>query len=218
MPMLALLAMLAAPQDLPKGAIALFDGKDASGWVQTDGQPCAWKVADGCMEVTAGSKSIRTKQVFGSYRLHAEFWLPYMPNAEGQGKANSGLYNQGRFEVQILDSYNNPTYPMGGCGALYAVKDPDHNAIVRPESWNTYDILFTAAKFDAAGKAIANPRISVWHNGIRIHNDVEIIEAAEYAKVNGPLVPTGPILLQNHGNPVRFRNIWIAPMEPKRMP
>lgn len=211
MPVLALLALLAFPQDLPKGAIVLFDGKDTSAWVQPNGKPAAWEIKDGAMEV--GSSDIRTKQEFGSYRLHAEFWLPYMPQAKGQARANSGLYNQGRYEIQILDSYNNPTYPTAGCGGLYSIKDPDRNAIIRPEAWNMYDILFTAAKFDAKGKVVANPRITVWHNGIKIHNDVELIEPEERAKALGPHKPKGPILLQNHGNPVRFRNIWIVPMD-----
>jgi hypothetical protein len=154
---------------------------------------------------------IVTKRDFGDFRLHMEFWLPLDLQAKDQGRSNSGVYCQGRYEVQILDSYKNPTYPFGGCGAIYGQKDPDTDAIKPPENWNTYDILFQSARLDKAGKLISKPRMSVWHNGIRIHRDVEI-DKSTTAGIEGPWVDKGPIMLQNHGNPIRFRNIWIVPM------
>ena len=199
--------------DLPKGAIVLFDGKDASAWVQNSNRaPCEWDVKDGCLIVKAGKSEIVTKQQFGDYRLHLEFWLPLMADQKDQGRANSGVYNQGRYEIQILDMYKNTTYQYGGCGAIYGQKDPDMDAIKPPEEWNSYDILFKAPRFDKAGKLTAKPRITVFHNGLRIHNDVEIDKESTAGVPTGPRPARGPILLQNHGALVRFRNIWIVPL------
>ncbi len=195
----------------PKNAIVLFDGKDTSSWVQRDnGGPSQWDVIDGSLVVKNGTSDIMTRQEFGDYRLHLEFWMPNLPNAKDQGKANSGVYNQGRYEIQILDNFNNPTYKFGGVGSLYAQKDPDQNAVIPPENWNIYDILLRSARLDAAGKVLEKPRISVWHNGLRIHRDVEINTPMTAAGMEGQWVTKGPIMLQNHGAPVRFRNIWIT--------
>jgi len=195
----------------PKGAIVLFDGSNASEWMhRKTGEDCKWKIVDGCLEVTPGTTDIVTKRSFGSYRLHLEFWLPKMPEAKDQARANSGVYNHGRYEVQILDSYENPTYPFGGCGAIYGQKDPDVNAIRPPESWNAYDITFIAPKLDASGQVVEKPKVTVYHNGKLIHRDVEIAKGATTAGLEGPQLATGPILLQNHGCAVRFRNIWIV--------
>ena len=211
--MMLLSLLLVAQIAPPKNAIVLFDGKDTSAWQEMGSKnPIRWEIKDGTMTVTQGSEDIRTKQEFGDYKLHVEFWLPLMADAKSQGRANSGVYNQGLYEVQILDSYNNPTYKYGGCGALYAQKDPDKDAIKPPETWNTYDIDFRAPRFDAEGKMTERPRISVLHNGIKIHDNVEIINAVADAAKNGPIPKVGPIKLQNHGNPVRFRNIWIVPI------
>ena len=195
---------------VPKGAISLFNGRDTSAWVQRDnGAPCKWDVIDGSLVVKSGTSDIMTKQEFGDYRLHIEFWLPLMADQKDQGRANSGVYNQGRYEIQVLDNYNNPTYKFGGIGAIYNQKDPDQNAIKPPQNWNIYDIVFRAARLDANGKLISKPRISVWHNGLRIHKDVEIANATT-AGIEENWVTKGPIMLQNHGAPVRYRNIWIV--------
>lgn len=195
----------------PPGAIVLFGGKDTSEWVHRGtNEPVKWDVQNGELVVKAGTPDIQTVRTFGDYRLHLEFQLPLMPDAKDQGRANSGVYNQGRFEIQVLDSYNNPTYKFGGCGAIYGQKDPDADAIVPPGWWNTYDILFRAPRFDASGAVVEKPRISVWHNGIRIHRDVELQGNATTSGIDGPPVKKGPILLQNHGSPVRYRNIWIV--------
>ena len=167
------------------------------------------------MEVTAGTADIITKQEFGDFRLHVEFWLPASEES-GQGRSNSGVYSHGRYEIQVLDSFKNPTYPFGGCGAIYEQKDPDQNAILPPETWNTYDITFRAPRFNKEGKVIEKPRITVLHNGLRIHNNVEIEKTSTRSGQDGPQPKVGPILLQNHGNPVRYRNIWILPLNIQR--
>jgi hypothetical protein len=209
----ALAQLSSAPGAPPPGAIVLFDGKDTSAWVHRgSGEPIKWDVVDGALVVKAGTPDIQTVRTFGDYRLHIEFQLPLMPDAKDQGRANSGVYNQGRYEIQVLDSYNNPTYQFGGCGAIYGQKDPDTDAIVPPGWWNTYDILYRAPRFDAAGAVTEKPRISVWHNGIRIHRDVELQGNATTSGIDGPPVAKGPILLQNHGAPVHYRNIWIVEM------
>ena len=212
----ALSILLASSQvgpRLPKDAIVLFDGKGTSAWLDWDtSKPCRWPVKLGSLEVNVGTSDIFTKRQFGDYRLHVEFWLPRMPKMKGQNRANSGVFNQGRYEVQVLDSWNNPTYRFGGCGAIYGQKDPDRNSIRPPETWNAYDILFRAPQFDSTGKLITRPRISVWQNGIKIHDDVEIVKALEWYALEGPIPPKGPIRLQNHYCPVRYRNIWIVPL------
>jgi len=201
----------------PEGAVVLFDGKDSSAWLHRGtGEACQWEIVDGCLVVKGGTPDIVTRQVFGDYRLHIEFWLPLMKDAEGQARANSGVYQHGRYEIQILDSWENPTYAKGGCGAIYDQKDPDRDAIRPPEKWNTYDIEFRAPRFDEGGRLAAKPRVTVVHNGVKIHDDVEIEKPATAAALDdGPQPAKGPILLQNHGNPVRFRNIWLLPLAPR---
>lgn len=200
----------------PRGSVVLFDGKDTSHWVaRGSGEACPWTVEDGSLIVKNGAPDIVTKDKFGSYKLHVEFWLPLMSDMTSQGRANSGVYNHGRYEVQILDSYNNPTYQFGGCGAIYEQKDPDKNALLPPEQWNSYDITFTAPKLRADGTLISKPRITVVHNGIKIHDNVEIDKPSTRAGEEGPQPAIGPILLQDHGCPVRYRNIWVLPLKAK---
>jgi len=201
----------------PRGAVVLFDGTSADKWHQRgSNQPCKWRLEDACLVVKPGESDIVTNEIFGDYRLHVEFWLPYMANESGQGRANSGVYQQGRYEIQVLDSYKNPTYKAGGCGAIYSFKDPDKDAILPPQEWNTYDVTFRAARFDASGKQTENPRITVIHNGIKIHDNVELTIEHTGGSMDGLPPGQGPIVLQNHGAPVRFRNIWILPMRERR--
>jgi hypothetical protein len=182
----------------PEGAVVLFDGKS------TDQFPGAKMTDDGLLiaGATSGPK-------FGSCRVHLEFLLPYMPAARGQGRANSGCYLQGRYEVQILDSFgldglNNE------CGGIYTVRAPSVNMCLPPLAWQTYDIDFTAAKYDAQGTKVADAHLTVRHNGVLIHENVPVPEATRAAPVkDGP--EHGPLYLQDHGNPVRFRNIWVVP-------
>ncbi len=202
------------PVKPPRGALVLFDGKDTSSWMQRgSNEPCQWTIEDGALVVKPGATDLITKQDFGDYRLHVEFWLPLMSDQTSQGRANSGVYNQGRYEVQILDSYQNPTYEFGGCGAIYEQKDPDQIAIKPPEHWNEYDITFRAPRFNKDGTLKAKPRITVVQNGVKIHDNVEIDKCPTRAGIEGPRPKVGPIMLQNHGCPVRYRNIWIVPLK-----
>lgn len=198
----------------PKGAVVLFDGKDLSGWTKRDGKPAQWPIGDGFMEVKGGD--ILTKDKFGpDFRLHVEFWLPLMEKARDQGRANSGVFLQGRYEVQVLDSYKNDTYANGSVGALYGIIAPDkeaqQKAVKPPEQWNTYDITFRSPRVDERGKVTRKGRITVVLNGVTLINNGEFDHVTGGAldnKLNQP----GPLLLQDHGCKVRYRNIWLQPL------
>jgi hypothetical protein len=197
----------------PEGAIVLFNGKDLTGWVTKDGKPAPWIVRDGYMEIVpAARKDIMTEQKFGDFQLHLEFWIPLMADKKGQSRGNSGVYLQGRHEIQILDSYHNETYANGSCGALYGLIAPSQNASKPPEEWQTYDITYHAPRVDAAGKVTEKGRVTVVHNGITVIKDGEfdrMVDERKDPKIGSP----GPILLQgDHGSKVRFRNIWIKPL------
>jgi hypothetical protein len=196
----------------PKNAIRLFNGKDTAAWtMRKGGGDCRWIMDGSELEVLPGTGDILTKQKFKDYQLHVEFKIPYMPEAHSQSRGNSGVYNHGLYEIQVLDSYNNDTYAKGGCGAIYGQKDPDKNMAKPPLQWQTYDITFHAPRFDAEGKVTANPRITVYWNGTLVHNNVEITGPTT-ASLGGPMTPEGPIMLQDHGSKVRFRNVWIVPL------
>jgi len=192
----------------PETATILFDGSDFSKWKRQGGGDIKWKCEDGTMQIVPGSGSIVTKRNFRDFMLHAEFKTPQMPpDVKGQGRGNSGFYIQQRYEVQILDSYGEkPTY--NGCGSLYRTKAADKNACKKPGQWQSYDILFQAARFSGDTKA-ENARITVFHNGVLIHNDVSVPNKTGAGQPEGP--DSRPILLQDHGNAVTFRNIWIVP-------
>jgi 3-keto-disaccharide hydrolase len=193
----------------PKDAIVLFDGKNLDNWVKTNGKDAAsWKLLDGgIMEVKGGN--IMTKQKFaGKLRLHVEFRVPYMPKASGQGRGNSGVYVQGRYEVQILDSYGLKSKD-NDCGGIYTVAAPLVNACKAPTIWQTYEIDFVAPKCEN-GKKTAPAVITVHHNGVKIHDAVKITKDNTTAGLGGDVCTPGPIMLQDHGNPVQFRNIWLV--------
>ena len=181
----------------PSGAHVLFDGSSTDQWVGGK------TTADGLLEV--GST---TKAPVGDFRLHVEFRIPYMPRAAWQGRGNSGVYIQQRYEVQILDSFGAEGL-KNDCGALYQQTPPDVNMSLPPLSWQTYDLWFTAARWDQAGKKTANARITLLHNGVPVHSNREITSKTGAGKPEGP--ENLPILFQNHGNPVHFRNIWMVP-------
>ncbi len=202
----------------PKGATMLFDGKDLSAWVSGD-KPAAWKVEDGYFEVVPGKGDIKTKDTFGpDFKVHVEFWLPLMEKATGQGRANSGVYLQGRYEIQVLDSYMNETYDDGSVGALYKIiapnKDAQKKAVKPPEQWNTYDITFHAPRVDDKGKVTEDGRVTVVLNGATLIDDGKFHEVTGGAQDNKIGTP-GPLRLQDHGCKVRYRNIWIEPLTEK---
>ncbi len=195
----------------PADAIVLFDGSNLSEWVKTgSGEPAKWKVEHGYMEVVPGTGNICTKKEFGDCQLHIEFWLPLMADAKGQARANSGVYLQGKFEIQILDSYGLKSQ-NNDCGAIYGVAAPLVNACRPPEQWQTYDIIFRAPKFDAEGKEVSKARLTVFQNNVLIHDNVEVPNATP-AGIENEKGAIGPLMLQDHGNPVRFRNIWLRPL------
>ncbi len=201
----------------PKGAKVLFDGKDLSGWVTRGGKPAEWKVEDGYMEVQG--VDIMTKEKFGpDFRLHVEFWLPLMEKAKDQARANSGVYLQGRYEIQVLDSYKNDTYANGSVGALYGIiapnKEAQQKAVKPPEQWNTYDITFHAPRVDEQGKVSEKGRLSVILNGVTLIDDGTFDHVTGGA-IDNKLGEPGPLLLQDHGCKVRYRNIWLQPMGEK---
>jgi hypothetical protein len=201
------------PGSPPSDAVVLFDGKDISKWVNAKNEPAKWEVRDGAMVVN-GTGSIHTKDEFGDCQLHLEWASPSEVKGEGQGRGNSGVYLQGRYEVQILDSYNNKTYFHGQAGAVYKQYAPLVNACRKPGEWQTYDIIFHAPRFGEDGSIVQKARVTVLHNGVLIQDNVEILgatgPAGEPAYEKHPA--DQPITLQDHGNPVRYRNIWIRPL------
>lgn len=203
-------SLFAGREKTPKDAIVLFDGKDLSKFVKagSDKTP-AWIVEKGYCQPKDGD--IETKQQFQDCQLHVEFWVPLMANASGQGRGNSGVFFKGfSYEIQILDSYNLKP-GAGDCGAIYSYTPPMVNACRPPETWQTFDIIFHAAKFDANGKKIANARATVFQNGVLIQDNAEFPTPTPDHNGIDPQGP-GPIRLQDHGCPVRFRNIWVRPL------
>jgi len=182
----------------PSGAVVLFDGKSADAWTGGKVTP------EGLLQ--AGTT---TKEKFSDFTLHVEFRTPFKPTARGQSRGNSGVYLLGRYEVQILDSFG-----LEGkdneCGAIYRQKAPDLNACYPPLAWQTYDIDFQDARFDAAGQKLSGARITIRHNGVLIHKDYELTGPTGGGKRVGEHPGPGPIQLQGHGNPVAFRNIWLV--------
>ena len=194
----------------PSDAVLLFDGKSLDGWTKRDGKsPAHWKLMDNGAVQVAGGGDIISKQKFGgAFKLHVEFRVPYEPQGKGQGRGNSGVYVQGRYEVQILDSYGLKS-KNNDCGAIYEVAAPKVNACKAPSVWQTYDIEFTSPKFEN-GKKTEPARMTVHHNGVKIHDDVPIPVDNTRAGLGGDPSTPGPILLQDHGHPVQFRNIWLV--------
>jgi hypothetical protein len=206
--------MQAEPSRPPEGAIVLFDGTDFSHWVKENSEPAQWKIVGDAMEVVPGKGSIMTKQKFRDFQLHVEFNVPQAPSsAEEQKGGNSGVYLQRRYEIQILDSYG--VKPENNdCGAIYNVKAPDKNMCKKPGQWQSYDIGFRAARFakeNGQTKKNKNARVTVLHNAVVIHSAVEVPNKTGAGQPEG--AEAGPILLQDHGYRVRFRNVWIVPAD-----
>jgi hypothetical protein len=196
----------------PEGAIVLFDGKSLDGWVTRNGrQKPKWKLLEGGIGQVNGGDIITEKTFDGHFKLHVEFRVPYMPKAKGQARGNSGVYVQGRYEVQILDSYGLESKD-NDCGAIYEVAAPRVNACKAPTVWQSYDIEFHAPVCKD-GKKVEPARMTVYQNGTLIHEDVKIPRDFTRAGIEDDPCKPGPILLQDHGNPVQFRNIWLLPLK-----
>jgi Domain of Unknown Function (DUF1080) len=196
----------------PSDAVVLFDGKDLSNWVSANGEGSAkWEVKDGAMVVVRGTGAIRTKREFDDVQLHIEWATPAEVVGEGQGRGNSGVFLQGRYEVQVLDSYNNKTYFYGQAGSIYKQYPPLVNACRKPGEWQAYDIIYHAPIFGDDGRVKQKATITVLHNGVLIQDHAEVFGTTTHE----PVFPSyakhgkGPIILQDHGNPVRFRNVWV---------
>lgn len=201
--------------ELPSDAIVLFDGTDLSKWKSDKkGGRAKWKVKDGYMEVVPKTGAIRTRRGFGSCQLHIEWRTPDVVKKNGQGRGNSGVFFMGKYELQILDSYKNKTYADGQAGALYGQKPPLVNASRGPGKWQTYDVIFHAPEFD--GDNLLKPAtITVLHNGVLIQDNWEI-KGTTFSKRTPEYEPHAekvPLMLQDHGNPMRFRNIWIRTLK-----
>ena len=204
----------------PKGAIVLFDGteKTLKNWTSGNGKPTKWKLVDGALESVRGGGYLQSKQEFGSCRLHVEFATPSEAKGSGQGRGNSGVFLMGQYEIQVLDSYKNITYPDGQCGALYGRAKPLVNASRGPGEWQSYDVTFHRPIFNKAGDVTRKAKFHVIHNGHVIHDNLELSggtgwrgphSISEYKKHGDK----GPLKMQDHGNPVRFRNVWVKPLK-----
>jgi hypothetical protein len=200
----------------PADATVLFAGGDLSQWTTAAGEPPAWRLADDYMEVKGGSGSIRTRQTFGDFQLHLEFATPKEVMSSSQGRGNSGLKIYGDYEIQVLDSFDNPTYPDGQAGSIYGQTPPAVNASKPPGEWQTYDIVFEAPRWQG-DRLTKKANVTVFHNGVLLHHKQEFIgktihkQIGHYRDVHEP---RGFLELQDHGNPVRFRNIWIRQLVP----
>lgn len=201
----------------PSDAVVLFDGADLSHWATADGQPSRCTVADGAFTCKTGSGDLYSKEKFHSAQIHLEFRPPLMPDQHSQARGNSGVYLHGRYEIQILDSYQNPTYANGSCGAVYGQAAPLVNASRPPAEWQTYDIVFHGPQCDAGGNLVKRGTVTLLHNGVLVQDHVEIkntLKGCVADKIGEP----GPLMLQDHnykGAPVtlmQFRNIWFRPL------
>jgi len=203
------------PTQAPKDAVVLFDGKSLDNWQNRNGKDKAdWKLLDGgILEVKSPTSDIITKDKFaGRFKLHVEFRVGYQPKATGQRRGNSGVYLQGRYEVQILDSYGAKGGQKDDCGAIYSIAAPTMNVCKAPTVWQSYDIEFQSPRC-ANGKKVEPAIVTVHHNGVKIHENVKITTDNTLRGLGGDPCTPGPILLQENGCPVQFRNIWLLPLK-----
>lgn len=200
------------PGAVPSDAVVLFSGKDLAHWHAENGGPAKWKVLEnGVLEVN-GTGSIVSSEEFGDCQLHVEWATPEVVKGHGQERGNSGVYLQGRYEIQVLDSFENPTYFNGQAGAFYGNAAPLVNACRKPGEWQTYDIIFHAPRVSEDGKTVRPGSFTVLHNGILVQDHTPIPgESTTAAKFKG-IAPKAPLVLQDHGCPVHYRNIWIRPL------
>ena len=200
-------------QDAPSDAIILFDGTSESlmqNWTNSKNQAPGWKVADNCVTVVKGTGIIQTKVAFEDMQLHIEWRTPAEVTGESQGRGNSGIKVQCLYELQILDNFNNRTYRNGQAGSIYKQHAPLVNVCKKPGVWQAYDVIYTAPRFKDDGSVFTPARFTVLHNGVLVLNNVQLLGTTQYNGIpkytkHGP----APIVLQDHGNPVSYRNIWI---------
>ncbi len=199
------------PAKPPSDATVLFDGSSLDAWASLDGTAPKWVIQEGALECVEGSGYVRTLQAFGDCQLHIEFATPNPPHGASQGRGNSGVFLMGLYEVQVLDSYDNVTYADGQAAAVYGQYPPLVNASRPPGEWQTYDIVFTRPRFQEDGGVKSPARLTVFHNGVLVQNNVELVGPTgwlhrdAYQRHEDRL----PLSLQDHGNPVRYRNVWI---------
>jgi hypothetical protein len=206
------------PGKPPADAIVLFGGSDLSAWKgQKSGGAAPWKVENGYFEVVPKSGGIETKQAFGDVQLHIEWMSPSPAVGVDQDRGNSGVYFMGLYEIQVLDNFEAKTYPDGQAGALYGQYPPLVNACRKPGTWQAYDIVFEAPKFDAQGQVTKRARVTVFHNGVVVQHATEYVGPSTW-KARPPYKPHAeklPLSLQDHNHPVRFRNVWLRELKPR---
>lgn len=202
------------PVPPPADAIVLFDGTDLSKWQNPKGEPAGWKVENGYVEIVKKAGDIQTREAFGSCQLHLEWMAPNPPSGKDQGRGNSGVFLMGRYELQVLDCYDNLTYADGQTAALYGQTPPLVNVCRPPGEWQTYDVVFAAPVFEG-GKVAQPAYVTLFHNGVLVHHHVALLGSTSHKRLPAysPHPAKGPIRLQDHGSPVRFRNLWIRPLD-----
>jgi hypothetical protein len=205
----------ALPLPPPADAVVLFDGTNLSKWRQTNGEPAGWVVRDGYMEVRGGSGDLETREGFGDAQVHVEWMAPTPTRSEGQNRGNSGVYLMNTYELQVLDSWRNETYADGQAAAFYGQFPPLVNASRPPGQWQSYDIVFRAPRFDSTGALLRPAIVTVLHNGVLVQDNVTLTgPTGHYARP--PYAAHAdrlPLKLQDHGDPVRYRNIWIRELK-----
>ncbi len=208
------------PSNVPSDAVVLFDGTDLSNWADGEGDEAKWKIVDGAIESVPKSGFLYSRDKFGDCQLHIEWAAPARVKGKSQGRGNSGVFLMGLYEIQVLDSFENKTYSDGSAGSIYGQYPPLVNASRKPGEWQSYDIIFRQPKFDDESKLLSPSRVTVLHNGVLIQDNSKAfgptgwIQHKEYPESH----PTeGVLSLQDHGNPVRYRNIWIRPLAAQRL-
>ena len=198
----------------PSDAIVLFDGRYLAKWTSMDGSPAKWRVEGGYMEVVPKTGNIQTREHLGDCQLHVEWAAPTLVKGESQGRGNSGVFLMGLYEIQVLDCYDNPTYADGTTAAIYGQFPPLVNACRKPGEWQTYDIVWVGPRFDG-DKLIRPAHLTIFHSGLVVHHHAELIGRTTHRQL-APYAPhpvAGPLVLQDHGDLVRYRNIWFRPLK-----
>lgn len=208
----------ALPVPPPADAKVLFDGSDLRLWMSPDGAAAKWRVEDGAFVVVPGTGTLTSRDAFGDVQLHIEWMAPSPARGTDQNRGNSGVFLMGRYEVQVLDSYENITYADGQAAAIYGQFPPMVNVSRPPGQWQSYDIVFHRPRFNASGAVVSPARMTVFHNGVLVHDNAELLGPTSH-RVRAPYEAHEdrlPITLQDHGHPVRFRNIWVRDLESGR--